>query len=89
VQLGGVAEGTLELVSARSKLPAYGLDLTNGRDHVDQLSRALATFGKSVRAAIKTAESAGDMGTSDLFIEISRELDEMLWMVEAHQHGDR
>ena len=51
---------------------------------MEALSTALATFGESVRAAIETAERAGDAGSADLFTEISRAADKMLWFIEAH-----
>src|SRR5437868_9806929 len=44
--LGGTAEGTIAAVSQKSKLPAYSLTITSGRDHVEALSTALATVGK-------------------------------------------
>jgi starvation-inducible DNA-binding protein len=56
---------------------------------VDALSTALAAFGKHVRAAIDVAASSGDADTADLFTEISRETDKLLWFVEAHLHADR
>ena len=86
VMLGGVARGTLQAVHATSTLPAYGLQLSSGRDHVDALSTALAAFGKSVRAAIGAAEEAGDADTADVFTEVSRGVDKQLWFVEAHLH---
>jgi starvation-inducible DNA-binding protein len=89
VQLGGVAEATLELIAKRSKLPAYGLQLSAGREHVDAISSALAQFGKSVRAAIDAAAKAGDADTADLFTEVSRGADKLLWFVEAHLQADR
>jgi starvation-inducible DNA-binding protein len=54
------------------------------RDHVDALSTALATFGKSVRRAIDEADELGDRDTADVFTEISRGVDKYLWFVEAH-----
>jgi len=89
VILGGIAEGTLAPVSERTALPTYGLGLSEGRAHVDALSTALATFGKSIRAAIPAAEKAGDVDTADLFTEVSRGTDKMLWFVEAHIQSDR
>lgn len=35
VELGGIAEGTISIVGQRTKLPAYPLGLTGGRNHVD------------------------------------------------------
>jgi starvation-inducible DNA-binding protein len=89
VQLGGVAEATLDVVGKRTELPGYALDLATGRDHVDAVSRALAVFGKSVRAGVDSAAKAGDVDTSDLFTEVSRGVDKMLWFVEAHLQADR
>ena len=82
--LGGIAEGTVGVVAQRSKLPAYSLKITSGRDHVDALSTAIATVGKGIRAAIDRADELGDADTADLFTGISRDLDKQLWFVEAH-----
>jgi starvation-inducible DNA-binding protein len=84
-QLGGIARGTLQVVAQGSRLPAYPLDLAWGCDHVQSLSAALAALGKSVRAAIATADSSGDADTADLFTQVSRSVDKLLWKVEAHQ----
>ena len=37
-----------------------------------------------MRAAIDNAARAGDADTADLFTEVSRGVDKLLWMVEAH-----
>ena len=87
VALGGTAEGTLGAVSKRTKLNAYPLTIANGRDHVEALSTALATVGKSVRSAIDRSNELGDADTADLFTEVSRDLDKKLWFVEAHLQG--
>jgi starvation-inducible DNA-binding protein len=60
------------------------LNITSGKEHVVALSGALAKFGGSTRAAIDTATLAGDTDTADLFTEISRGVDKLLWFVEAH-----
>ena len=89
VALGGIAEGTLSAVGKRTKLPAYPVNITSGRDHVEALSTALATVGKSVRAAIERATELGDADTADLFTGVSRDIDKKLWFVEAHLQGDK
>lgn len=86
--LGGVAEGTLAAVGARSHLPAYPIDLAAGRAHVDALATALATFGTAVRADIDKTNELGDADTADLFTGISREIDKQLWFLEAHLHAE-
>jgi starvation-inducible DNA-binding protein len=84
VQLGGVALGTLQAVVKHSRMDPYPLLATSGQDHVVAVSNALAHFGKTTRLAIEAATKAGDAGTADVFTEISRGVDKLLWMVEAH-----
>jgi starvation-inducible DNA-binding protein len=88
VELGGIALGTIQIVSKKSRLPAYPLDLTSGRTHVEALSNALAKFGATTREAIDTAAKAGDADTADLFTEVSRGVDKLLWLVEAHLQSE-
>jgi starvation-inducible DNA-binding protein len=87
--LGGVAEGTIQVVTGRSRLDAYPLEITDGRAHVDALAAAIAAFARSVRKAIEDAAKAGDADTSDLFTGISRSADKNLWLLEAHLQADR
>ncbi|HKI03435.1 MAG TPA: DNA starvation/stationary phase protection protein Dps [Thermoanaerobaculia bacterium] len=87
VQLGGFALGTARLVAARSSLEEYPHDITAGEDHVEAVSNALATFGKAARAAIDQAEGFDDADTTDLFTQVSRDIDKWLWFVEAHLQG--
>src|SRR5262245_25695858 len=42
VALGGTAHGTVAAVSKHTQLPAYPLQISAGRDHVEALSTALA-----------------------------------------------
>jgi len=84
VELGGVAQGTVQVVAKRSTLTGYPLDIASGQAHIEALSDALASFGKAIRAAIDTATKAGDADTADLFTGVSRSVDKLLWMVEAH-----
>ncbi len=82
--LGGTAMGTVRVAAQKSTLQQYPLEITDGADHVDALSTALADFGKKVRANIDEADELGDMDTADIFTEISRGIDKDLWFVEAH-----
>src|SRR5438477_12000664 len=84
VQLGGTAEGTIQMAAQRSALKEYPLQMSAERDHVAALSSALAAFGKSVRQAIDQSDELGDRDTADIFTEISRGTDKYLWFVEAH-----
>jgi starvation-inducible DNA-binding protein len=84
VQLGGTAEGTIQVATTRTGLEAYPLTLTEELDHVEALSSALAAYGKGVRRAIDQTDELGDRDTADIFTEISRGVDKYLWFVEAH-----
>lgn len=87
VQLGGVAEGTCQVVAERTSLKPYSLTMTAGPDHVDAVSSVLADFGGKVREAIDVADGGGDKDTADLFTEISRQVDKDVWLLEAHLHS--
>lgn len=87
VQLGGLAEGTLRMVSDRSALPPFASTECDGLALARAVADLLARVGKNVRESITEAADAGDADTSDLFTGLSRELDKHLWMVEAHLFG--
>lgn len=84
VQLGGVAEGRLEQVSKRTRLPSYALGAADGHKHLEAILTSLGGFAKSARESIAACDKLGDADTADLFTEISRAADKILWMVEAH-----
>jgi starvation-inducible DNA-binding protein len=85
VQLGGVAEGTVQAVAARTSLPDYPLRVSSGEAHVDMLSAALAAFGRTARRGIEEMDELDDADSADLLTEVSRGIDKWLWFVEAHQ----
>jgi starvation-inducible DNA-binding protein len=82
--LGGIAQGSVQLSSERSFLVPYALDIADEQKHVFAVSRVLAAFGGSAREASDASADFGDMGTADLFTEISRGVDQQLWFVESH-----
>ncbi len=84
VALGGTACGTLQAIAPATRLAPYPLEAHAGQDHVTALSASLARTGQSMRAAIVTADEAGDADTADLFTSISRACDKLLWKIEAH-----
>lgn len=84
VALGGIADGTLAGVTARTKLAAYPARAVAGDDHVSAIAERLARFAAQTRASIHLAGELGDDVTSDLFNEVTGQADKQLWMVEAH-----
>ncbi len=84
VALGGVAEGTVQTVTRRSKLPEYTVKGGEWTAPVEGMRIALATFGAGARRAIDESTELKDADTADLFTEVSRGVDKLLWMVEAH-----
>ena len=83
-QLGGSAQGTVQVVTAKSFLVPYPLSLAPVKEHVFAIASALAAFGQSTREAIDTSDDNKDMVTADLFTEISRGIEKQLWFVESH-----
>lgn len=87
VQVGGIAEGTVEVVADRSTLPDYPVGLSTGPEHVAALSDALAALGRAARMGIEEMNDLEDADSADLLTEISRGVDKWLWFVEAHQQS--
>jgi starvation-inducible DNA-binding protein len=84
--LGGYAEGTARMAAANSTLPEFPTEIVDGRQVVEVLAERYAKYAASSRAAIETAMEDEDQATADLFIEISRAMDQHLWFLEAHLH---
>lgn len=89
VQLGGIAEGTVQTVKQKTTLKAYPLFLADGLSHADHLSTTLAAFGKIVRKGIDACAKMGDADAADILTEISRGVDKHLWFVEAHLESEK
>ena len=89
VQLGGIAQGTVRVAAARSRLEEYPPAIADGSAHVEAVTKALSILGREVRASIDEANALGDADTADLFTEVSRGIDKWLWFVEAHTQASR
>jgi len=85
VQLGGVALGTTQTVAHGSTLKAYPIDIVSVENHIAALGERYGNLANSTRAAIDTADEAGDADTADIFTAVSRSLDKALWFLEAQE----
>jgi starvation-inducible DNA-binding protein len=84
VELGGVADGTLQAVTAASHIPGYDRTLLAGADHLEAVGAGVVVFTRSTRTAIDAASAVGDAATADLFTEVCRIADRLLWKLSAH-----
>jgi starvation-inducible DNA-binding protein len=87
VQFGGIARGTVRASAASTELADYPAAISEGLAHVEAVARALSTFGSEARNMIVEANELDDAVTSDIFTEITRGIDKMLWFVEAHSQA--
>jgi starvation-inducible DNA-binding protein len=82
--LGGTAHGTIQMAAKQSFLVPYDLGIADEQAHVFAVAGGLAAFGQSTREAIDHATKLGDAVTADLFTEMTRASDKLLWFVESH-----
>ncbi len=82
--LGGVALGTVETVAKVATVKPYPTNLVKETDHVEAVCARIADLGAKVREAIAEVTGAGDDGTADIFVGISRQLDKDMWFLESH-----
>jgi starvation-inducible DNA-binding protein len=85
VTLGGYADASVQSVAASTKLDADVVDTARTEAAwVAKVADLIAAVGGRARTAIDAAADAGDANTADLLTGVSRELDNQLWLVEAH-----
>ena len=82
--IGGTALGTVRMAAGATELPEFPDDVFDGESMLRIIVERWAQYAASVRAAISQAEAVDDMSTADMFTEISREVDKLLWFAEAH-----
>lgn len=87
VTLGGIALGTIQAAVEQSALPPFP---TKERDEVrllDELAGRIDTLDGDLRQAMN--ESADDLATQDVYIEVVRGIEKQRWMLQAHLAGRR
>lgn len=87
--LGGTATGTVRMAGHSSRLPEFTEAEVGSMESVKMLVERYAILAESTREAIDLADEAKDTDTSDLFTEVSRDLDKDLWFLEAHLQENR
>lgn len=87
--LGGIATGTVRMASQSSRLPEFSEAEVGSMESVKMLVERYALLAESTREAIDLADEANDIDTSDLFTEVSRDLDKDMWFLEAHLQENR
>ncbi|EKE44269.1 DNA-binding ferritin-like protein [Oceaniovalibus guishaninsula JLT2003] len=85
VILGGFAKGTAEVVAEKSDMDAYPVELSDLQDHVAALKERFMSVGEALREAIEESDDADDEDTSDLFTEVSRQVDKDAWFIGANE----
>jgi starvation-inducible DNA-binding protein len=85
MQLGGMAEGTVQVTAGISHLDPYPVLISDAVEHIERMASALSKYARLIRAAIDDCEHRGDAASADLFTAISRTADKWLWLVEAHR----
>lgn len=82
--LGGQALGTAGLAVQNCRIPAMPTTIISGQEFVQVLAERLSVHDEYVRRAITTATEMDDPDSADLLNEISREVSQMLWFLDAH-----
>jgi starvation-inducible DNA-binding protein len=82
--LGGVARGTARMAVAQSRLPEYPEDLVAGIAHVRTLAERFAHYATAIRADIVHAMDVEDIGTANLYTDISRGIETRLGELDSY-----
>ncbi|MGR3625652.1 MAG: DNA starvation/stationary phase protection protein Dps [Limimaricola sp.] len=84
VILGGFARGTVEVAAEKAQMDAYPVEITDIKQHVEELKSRYMFVGGEIRKAMEEAGDAGDEDTADLFTEVSRTIDKDAWFIGAN-----
>ncbi|SIR28861.1 starvation-inducible DNA-binding protein [Haladaptatus litoreus] len=82
--LGGEARGTVRMTAENSRIPEIRTDVVIGPQYVEALANNVSIHAANLRGGIDAAEAHNDQDTADLLTELSREVDQYLWFLEAH-----
>lgn len=82
--LGGEANGTVRSAASKSRIPEMPPDATTGPEYVAAMVERVGTHANNLRRAIYAAGEYDDEDTADMYTELSREVDEQLYFLEAH-----
>jgi starvation-inducible DNA-binding protein len=85
--LGGQAIGSTYMAASTSNIPPFSTETVTGIEFIEMLADRLATHDANLGQDIQAATQAGDVDTADLLNEISREVGEHRWFLEAHLQG--
>jgi starvation-inducible DNA-binding protein len=87
VALGGLARGTIQAAAEKTALPPFP---TTERDELrllDELVGRLDSLDGDLRQSMN--ESADELATQDVYIEVVRGIEKQRWMLQAHLAGRR
>lgn len=87
--LGGQAVGSTYMAASSSTIPPLSTEAVTGIEFIELLADRIARHDANLAGDIQTATEAGDVDTADLLNEISREVGEQLWFLEAHIQGQQ
>jgi starvation-inducible DNA-binding protein len=87
-QLGGTAYGTLEAVTAHTKLETYPAKVHTWESRIEHFANVIAIAGAQCREAIDQTDEAGDAVSADIYTGVARGIDMWLWKVESHLYSN-
>ena len=82
--LGAVANGTVRMSAAASSLAEFPTEQADELGYVAALAERFAQCAAAARKGIDDTTELGDAGTADLLTGISQDLDQSLWLLDAH-----
>ena len=82
--LRGQANSSIPFLNDSTLIKGYSKNILSSKEYLEHMASSLSNTGKYIRQSANKADQNKDLGTSDLFIEVSREIDHFLWLVESH-----
>lgn len=84
VLLGGEAHGSVRAAAKASRIAELPVRPHDGASYLEALRQRYGQHAAQLREAAERAAELGDPTTEDLFIEMTREVDQALYFIESH-----
>lgn len=85
--MGAIAKGTVRDAAKNSVLEEFPTEPAGDTAYLDALIERYGAASNATRKGISDCDEAGDADSADLLTAVSRDLDEALWLLEAHVTG--
>ena len=82
--LGGQTNANVQAVVEHTRLSPYSTKLVDTNDHVRALADTMSVYSKHAYEGIAESEKLDDPVTADMLVDVAKDIDKYVWLLESH-----